>query len=76
MPASNQIASNGTGVYEVVRCGANTNIAFACAVDGSNNPIWQIGTCTDLAGSNFTAMLGINCVTGQLTVNGVVVTIP
>ena len=76
MPQSNQISLQSTSVYEVVNCGANKFVAFACTADGSNNPIWQVGTCTDLYGNNFSPMLEINCVTGQLKVNGVVVTVP
>jgi hypothetical protein len=76
MPQSNQISLQTTNVYEVVNCGATKFVAFACALDGSNNPIWQVGTCTDLMGNNFVPMLEINCVSGQLKVNGTVVTIP
>ena len=76
MVQSNQISLQSTPVYEVVNCGANKYVAFACTVDISNNPVWAIGTCTDLSGNNFTPMLELNCVTGQLKVGGQVVTIP
>ena len=75
-PQSNQISLQTTNVYEVVSCGASKYVAFGCTVDGSSNPIWQIGTCTDLSGNNFTPMLELNCVSGQLKIGGQVVTIP
>lgn len=76
MPQSNQISLQSTSVYEVVNCGANKFVGFACTVDGSNNPVWSIGTCTDLSGNGFVSVFDLNTVTGQLKVNGTVVTIP
>jgi hypothetical protein len=77
MPASNQVFAPGTGVYEIIRCDAsNAFVAMAVNVDGSGNPLWQIGRCTDLYGNGFVVMLEINTVTGVLKVNNVAVTVP
>ena len=76
MPQSNQISLQTTNVYEVVNCGANKFVAFACTVDGSSNPVWQIGTCTDLSGNGFVSVFELNAVTGVIKVNGVTLVVP
>jgi hypothetical protein len=77
MPASNQVFSPGTGVYEIIRCdGANAFVALAVNVNGSSEPLWQVGRCSDLNGSNFVVVFEVNCVTGVVKVNNVAVTVP
>ena len=76
MPQSKQIFSVSNGVYEVVDVGATSYIAIAATVDGSSNPVWQVGRCTDLSGGGFVAMFEVNCGTGVVTVNGVTLVVP
>ena len=77
MPASNQVYSAGTGIYEIIRCdSANAFVALAVNVDASNNPLWQVGRCSDLNGSNFVVVFEVNCVSGVVKVGGVAVTVP
>ncbi len=56
--------------------GPNKYVAFACTVDGSSNPLWQIGTCTDLSGNGFVSVFELNAVTGVIKVNGVTLVVP
>jgi hypothetical protein len=77
MPASNQVFSPGTGVYEIIRCdSANAFVALAVNVDGSGNALWQVGKCTDLYGNGFVAVFEINTVTGTVKINGTVLVVP
>jgi hypothetical protein len=77
MPASNQVFSPGTGVYEIIRCdGANAFVALAVNVDGSGNALWQIGKCSDLSGSNFVVVFELNVVTGAVKINNVTLAVP
>jgi len=71
----NILSSNG--VYEVVKVdGANAFVAIAATLDGSNNPVWQLGTCTDYSGNNFVSVFEVNCVTGVVKVNGTTLVVP
>lgn len=75
MPNPKQILSTNA-VYEVIDCGANSYVAIAATLDGSSNPVWQLGTCTDFSGSNFISVFEVNCVTGVVKVNGVTLVVP
>jgi hypothetical protein len=77
MPQVRGISSPNTGVYEVISTNnANSFIAFAAFLDASDNPVLQIGSCTNSDGSNFAAVFELNCVTGVLKLNGVQVVVP
>jgi hypothetical protein len=77
MPQVRGISSPTTGIYEIISTSnANSFIAFAVFLDASDNPLLQIGTCTDGDGSNFLPVFELNTITGVLKLNGVEVNVP
>jgi hypothetical protein len=73
----NITSSTSNGVYEIVKVdGANAFIAIAAVLDGSNNPVWQLGTCNDYSGNGFVSVFEVNCVTGVVKVNNVQLVVP
>jgi hypothetical protein len=77
MPQVRGISSPTTGIYEVISTNnATAFIAFAATLDASDNPVLQIGSCTDNNGGGFAPVLELNCITGVLKLNGVQVVVP